>query len=400
MTYVKRAVEPILTEMLAQFPAVALTGPRQAGKSTLLRQMLPDVTYRSLDDPQARRLALDDPELFLDAAERMIVDEVQYIPELLSYIKMRIDRRRDERGRFILTGSQQFHLIKGLGDSLAGRVGILELLPFSVGEACGEIEKRKPRVIFEDACLRGMYPEPATVPGLDSSRWYAAYVQTYLERDVRSLYDVGNLREFERFLVLLAARCGQILNIAGLATDVGVAANTVKRWISILEACRILFLLPPYYNNFGKRVIKSPKVYFVDCGLVCYLTRLKDAGHLLAGPMAGALFENFCVQEALKVFISRGVMPGLFYLRTKNGLELDLLVEGSNGRLCPFEFKLTQTPRTEDGRTLSLFRKEFGEAHPERGRLVCLAGNSCDLSRDVRSVTIHDYISGIADLAR
>jgi predicted AAA+ superfamily ATPase len=387
--------------MLQQFPAVAVTGPRQSGKSTLLKHALPDAAYRSLDDPQVRRLAEEDPRLFLDTpGEQLLVDEVQYAPALLSHVKLRIDERRDVRGRFVLTGSQQFHLIKGLGDSLAGRVGILELPPFGAKEVMRAGADPNPKPAFLQACLRGMFPELVTTPTLNSAHWYGAYVQTYIERDVRSLYDIGGLREFERFLMLLAARCGQALNLSALASDVGVAVNTIKRWISILEAGRIVFLLPPYYNNLGKRVTKSPKVYFLDCGIVCYLTGLRDPEHLLRGPLAGPLFENYCVQEAVKVSLSLGVRPRLYYLRTKAGLEVDLLVEGADGRLRPFEIKLTETPRLEMGAPLIRVREEFAALNMESGGLVTLAGVAPMLSRDFTVLTVADFLSAVAEIVR
>ena len=398
-TYVPRDVEPVLGALLEQFPAVAVTGPRQAGKSTLLRQVLPGHRYVTLDDPLARQQAIEDPELLLDSGERLIVDEVQYAPALLSYLKMRIDHRRDAKGRFVLTGSQQFGLMRNLGETLAGRIGLLELPPFGIGEAERAGAGGSTRKVFERACLRGLFPEPVTTPRLDATRWYAAYVQTYLERDIRTLYDVGHLREFERFLQLLAARCAQELNLSALAADVGMAVNTIKKWVSILEACRIVFLLPPYHDNLGKRIVKAPKVYFVDCGLVCYLTRLRDGEHLLNGPLAGPLFENLCVQEALKAMLARGVPPRLFHLRTRTGLEVDLLVEGPNGRLHPFEFKVTRTPRPEMGAALVRFRTEFGALDPEPGRLVTLSDQPGPLSRDVRLTPLREFVSEVSGLA-
>jgi uncharacterized protein len=300
----------------------------------------------------------------------------------------------------VLTGSQQFALIKNLGESLAGRIGLLELPPFSLGEAARVAKVSDTRAAFSRACLRGSFPEIVTSPVLDATRWYASYVQTYLERDIRGLYDVGSLREFERFLQLLAARCAQALNLSALANDVGVAVNTIKKWVSILEAGRIVYLLPPYHGNLGKRVIKAPKVYFVDCGLVCYLTRLRDGEHLLNGPLAGPLFENFCVQEVLKATLSEGVPLRLYYLRTQNGLEVDLLIEGVDGRLRPFELKLALTPRAEMGDALSRFADEFTALGPEAGEVVTLGGQARQLTKTVRAITLAELLSSARELAR
>jgi len=290
--------------------------------------------------------------------------------------------------------------MKDLGETLAGRIGLLELPPFGLGEAARAARVGSAREAFARACLRGSFPEVATTPDLDATRWYAAYVQTYLERDIRSLYDVGSLREFERFLQLLAARCAQALNLSAMANDVGVAVNTIKKWVSILEAGRIVYLLPPYHGNLGKRVVKAPKVYFIDCGLVCYLTRLRDEGHLLNGPLAGPLFENFCLQEVLKASLSEGAVPRLFHLRTKNGLEVDLLIEGSDGRLCPFEFKLAQTPRAEMADSLSRFADEFEALRPEAGEVVTLGGQARQLTKMVRAVSVTGLVASARELAR
>ncbi len=399
--YVHRSIESVLKNLLKQFPAVAVTGPRQSGKSTLLQKSLPEVRYVTLDDPVALQQALNDPELVLGTGGKpVILDEIQYAPSLLPYIKMRIDRNRDARGRFILTGSQQFALIKDLGESLAGRIGLLELLPFSVEETARAGASSGSLARFERACLRGMFPEPTMNSGMDVPRWYASYVQTYLERDIRSLYNIGNLREFERFLQLLAARCSQELHLTVLATNTGVAVNTIKKWISILEACRIVYLLPPYYRNLGKRIVKAPKVYFLDIGIVCYLTGIRDRHHVLNGPLAGALFENFCVQEALKAMFSKGVSPRLYFLKTHNGLEVDLLAEGINGRLCPFEFKFSGTPKPTMCSSLEHFGKLFKELNPEPGRLVSLSEKTAPLTRSIMHASLDVFLSEIRNLAR
>lgn len=404
-SYVPRDIEPTLRQMLGQFPAVAVTGPRQSGKTTLLQHVLPDYVYLTLDDPLVRRQALEDPELLLDeAGERVVIDEIQYAVSLLPYLKMRIDRARERTGRFVVTGSQQFAMMKNLGETLAGRIGLLELLPFGVGETARGLGRKtgkwEARAAFVHTCLRGSFPEPALRTRVDPDRWYAAYIQTYLERDIRSIYDVGSLREFERFLQLLAARCAQVLNLSVLAAEVGVGVNTIKRWVSILEACRIIYLLPSYHTNLGKRIVKAPKIYFLDCGLVCYLTRLRDAEHLLRGPMAGPLFENFCVQEAVKVFLAEGVQPRLYYLRTKAGLEVDLLVEGADGRVAPFEIKLSRTPRVEMAGALAKFRKEFAAIAPLPGGLVSLSERKGRLTEDVRMLPLEGFLDEVRGLVR
>lgn len=401
--YIHRDLEPALRKRLREFPCVVVTGPRQAGKSTLLRAVLPDYAYLTLDDPQVRQMAVQDPEGFLDTlGERGIVDEIQYAPELLSYLKMRIDRDRTRCGRYVLTGSQQFVLMKGVSESLAGRVGLLEVMPFDLAE-----KRRGPglgrvlasaRGAFEHACLQGSFPEAVVRRNLSRDAWQAAYLQTYLERDVRMLYDIGNLRDFERFLQLLATRCSQMLNLSTFARDLGVGVNTIKRWLSILDACRIVVLLPPYYNNLGKRVTQASKVYFMDCALVCYLTGIRDAEHLFKGPMAGALFENFCIIETFKALLARGVRPQLFYIRTAAGNEVDLLVEVANGKLWPVEFKLSRTPKLSMADALKTYRKTFAALSPERGAVVSLADAGRRLSADADLLSLDSFLARVVAL--
>jgi uncharacterized protein len=398
-TYIPRDLEAVFKNVLAQSPAVAVTGPRQAGKSTMIRHVLPDHAYVTLDDPLVRAQALDDPDLLLrDAGDKVIVDEVQYAPSLLSHVKMRIDRDRSAKGRFILTGSQQFALTKGLSESLAGRIRLLEMMPFNLGERTRALGAMDSHAAFVGACLRGSFPELVVDPAIDSRGWHASYVQTYLEKDIRSIYDVGSLREFERFLRLLASRCGQELNLSTMAVDIGVAVNTLKRWISILEACRIVFLLPPFHANLGKRLIKAPKVYFLDTALVCFLTGLRGEDHLLGGPLAGPLFENFCVEEAVKTALAKGAATRFHHLRARAGLEVDLLVEGPNGLLHPFEFKLSSTPRPEMATGLERFGKEFSALRPEPGAVVSLAPRSGPLTRGTGLLTVKSFLAKIGEL--
>ncbi len=402
MDYVHRQIEAQLALYLKQFPAVALTGPRQSGKSTLLREQCADYTYITLDDPLARSQAADDPHLFLDnLGDRGIVDEIQYEPSLLAYLKMRIDEDRDKRGRFILTGSQQFSLMKGLSETLAGRIGLLALWPFDLCERrevpalaaqCASNQQW-----FIDACLRGSFPELCTHPDLDASVWFGSYVQTYLDRDVRTLYDVGDLRDFQRFVQLLAGRCAQQLNLSELARDIGIAVSTAKRWVSVLEAGGVVHLLPPYYRNFGKRVVKAPKVYFSDCGLVCYLLGIHTPELLLNGPLAGPLFENFGVQETRKILAHTGRSSSLYYLRTSKGLEVDLLLEEEGHDLFPIEFKLSKTPRPAMADNIAKLGQAFPQLDLAAGYLLSLSEDDRKLTRKARALPLIDYCERLAE---
>ncbi|MEW5909703.1 MAG: ATP-binding protein [Thermodesulfobacteriota bacterium] len=399
MKYIHRNIEPVLKKALSQFPSLVISGPRQSGKTTLLTNTLKDYAYLTFDDPLNRERATSDPRLFLDeSGKKVILDEIQWVPHLMSYIKMNIDQNRREKGVYIFTGSQQFSLIKNLSDSLAGRIALLDLLPFSIDEKIKVLKLKTPVDGFIHAALRGSYPELTVFPELDASSWYGAYVQTYLERDVRSLYNVGNLRDFQRFMQLLASRCAQILNMSQFANDLGVSVPTVKTWLSILEASRIIYLLPPYYSNLGKRVTKAPKIYFLDIGLVCYLVGLKGTEHLLKGPMAGALFENYVVQETVKLFFNCGKRGSLYYLRTNNNLEIDLLIEESHQVLWPIEIKLSKTPGLAMGSNIERFKKLFSKFTIKEGRIICIADKAVRLSRDLHAVSPSIYLRYLSSL--
>lgn len=390
-------MESCIKKIVKSFPCLAVTGPRQSGKSTLLMNILPDYTYITLDDPLERQRALSDPRLFLDTAgEKVIIDEIQWAPQLMSYIKMRVDEHRDKMGAYVFTGSQQFTMIKNLSDSLAGRIALLDLLPFSVGEKKTAISLKSAMDAFIHAALRTSYPEPSLHAGLDVSAWAGAYVRTYLERDVRSLYNIGNLSDFQHFLQLLASRCSQILNMSQFANDLGVSMPTIKSWLSILEAGRIIYLLPPYYVNLGKRITKSPKIYFLDIGLVCYLTGIREREHLMKGPLAGPLFENFCISETIKLFFNQGRRGNLYYLRTNNNLEIDLLIEESFETVMPVEIKLNKTPSMRMGSNISRFKELFSKLKIQDGRILSLTEKSTPLSRDISAVTLDDYLKQLA----
>ena len=392
-----REIEDPLKDLVRQFPATALTGPRQSGKSTLLKKIFGKThRYISFDDPLTRQRAVSDPELFLDNIEEPVIfDEIQYAPELLSYLKILIDKKRNKRGRFILTGSQQFNLIKNLSDTLAGRIGLLTLLPFSRQEkSCITSMKKKlinTQKFFTDACLRSSFPEVSVHPRMDFEAWCGSYIQTYLERDIRTTYNVGSLREFQKFMQLLATRCSQFLNLNSLSGELGIAVNTIKKWISVLEASQLIYLLYPYYRNLGKRVTKRPKVYFLDCALVCYLTGIRDARHLLNGPMAGALFENYIIQETIKSYFNKGKRPNMYYLRTHNDVEIDLIIEKSM-RIYPFEIKLSKSPNINMVKPMDRFKKIFSKLEIMTGGLICLSDEDISLTRNVKARSLGSYM--------
>lgn len=397
--YIHREIESALKRSVKQFPAIAVTGPRQSGKSTLLREIFSKThNYVTFDDPINREQALSDPKLFLEnAGQKAIIDEIQYAPQILSYIKIMIDNKRHEKGRFIFTGSQQFILIKNLGDSLAGRIALFDLLPFDINEkrrvsGMGRVLDTSSKC-FVHSCLFGSFPEVAVSRDIDVNTWYSAYLQTYLERDVRTTYNIGKLRDFQLFIQLLAARCSQILNLTSFSNDLGIGVNTIKRWISILEASRIIYLLPPYYQNFGKRLTKSPKIYFLDCGLVCYLVGIKSRELLLKGPMAGQLFENFYIQETVKHFFNKGARPRLYYIRSHNKLEIDLMIEHSNMNVSLIKIKFSKTPRTAMASNINKFKKNFPKLKIRDSKILSLSDGTIQLVDGVSFQGLDDYLA-------
>jgi hypothetical protein len=366
--YVHRALEGRLRRYLELFPAVAVTGPRQSGKSTLVRAAFPDYPYVSLDDPEEVRAAERDPRGFLARFPgNVIIDEAQRGGELFSYLKLAIDAEREVYGRFILTGSNQFDLSRHISESLAGRVGLLSLLPFERFEMPAEARYLQ--------MLRGSYPE-LVLRGYEGAReWTAAYLATYLERDIRLMRGVGKLSDFQTLVQLLAARTAQEYNASALARDVGVDSKTIESWVSLLEASYIVFRLRPWSANIGKRLIKRPKLYFWDTGLVCHLAGLRDEEALVAGPMAGSVFENLVVAEILKGASHRGIDLEAQYFRESNGLEADLLLfDRESGERRIIEIKTSSTAKALWTEGISRISSLVGV--PDSRRLVAYRGET------------------------
>lgn len=340
MTYQKRAVEYEIRKAAKTFPAILVTGSRQAGKTTLLRNMFPQYKYVSFDLYSDLEAVKDDVRLFLaQHAPPVILDEIQYAPEILRFIKGTIDQHRHTYGQFALTGSQVFPLMKGVSESLAGRVAIFELYPFSWTELGMTPDVQQTL----QGMVQGFYPEFIANPGISHLQWFNAFLMTYIERDVRNIRANINIALFQRFLRLLAARAGQLLNLSEIAKELGISQPTANDWLEILEATYVIFPLRPFFNNISKRYVKSPKLYFVDTGLLCFLLGLHSADELSRSPFLGHVFENMVIMEIKKRIAASAIPRNLYFYRTLKGVEIDLIIE-SGGKLDAYEIKWTQTP--------------------------------------------------------
>lgn len=383
---IDRQIEPFLKKAVRLFPALFVTGPRQSGKTTLLKKCYPEAAYVTFDDPVTQNFAKSDPFGFMSqfSADQIIIDEIQYVPDLFSYLKMDIDQNRSNYGKWLLTGSQQFNVMTKMSDSLAGRVAILNLFPFCYHEFMSfkqEIEK---------ILWNGTYPEVVINPEI-RELWIPSYIRTYIERDVRQIINVQDLSLFQIFIGLCAASHSQELNTAGISRDSGMAQPTIKRWISILQSSFIIYLLKPFSNNLGKRLIKRPKLYFIDSSIPAYLTRQGTPDSLFNGAMGGAFFEGFMIIETLKIIVNRGKNAELFFFRSHDGMEIDLIIEFS-GKYHAIEIKKTQTPTQKHADSLEKFiellKKKAGESF-----VVCQINGTKPLTRNITALSFQEYLS-------
>ncbi len=376
MKYKNRVLANTINRAIKTFPAVVVTGPRQSGKTTLYRMLFSKThNFISLEDPDVRVRAKEDPLNFLNQYKPpLIIDEIQYFPELLSYIKTKIDSNR-KPGQWLFTGPQNFILMNNISQSLAGRIATLSLLPFSISELVDNAQGTKDfinwskdkqlnkqannKISLSESILRGFYPEIATNKKVDRKLWCSSYITTYLERDIRSLTNIGDLSQFERFLIACAIRTGQILNISEIARDIGISVPTAKRWLSLLETGQQIYLLYPYYKNIGKRIMKSPKIYFCDTAICSYLLGIHNSETLLGSPYFGNLFETMIVIDFLKRFLHFGDKPSMYYFRTRDGLEVDLVIEIA-GYLYLYEIKSSMTILPKHAASLKRMINEFG----------------------------------------
>jgi hypothetical protein len=381
VSMVERDVEPHLRRLAKRHPVIAITGPRQSGKTTLCRAVFPKHPYVSLEAPDERRFALDDARGFLARfPDGAILDEVQRAPELLSYLQGLVDE--DPRnGRWILTGSQQFALSHAISQSLAGRVALLELLPLSVTEL--RRFKSAPRGLFE-TLYTGGYPRIVD-RRLPPAEWLASYVATYLERDVREVLRVGDLLSFQTFLTQAAARSAQLLNLSNLGVDAGITQPTAKAWLSVLETGYVAYRVPPFVRNLRRRLVKTPKLYFVDSGLLCHLLGIRSPDELVRHPLRGAVFETWVVSEVRKAFAHRGERAPLTFYRDQTGVEVDLVIEHAR-ELIALEIKSGQTVASDFFANLDRFETELQHEHSKAKlrRVLAFGGDQGQKRSDTR----------------
>lgn len=400
---IARHLAKTLKAVARQYGVVTVTGPRQSGKTTLVRATFPRHHYASLEDPDDRAFATEDPRGFLDQfSGKVILDEVQRVPDLFSYIQGIVDRE-DRPGRFILSGSQNFLLMQRISQTLAGRCAVLHLLPFSRAELIGAPIKDAARLAVPRRSVApeksgastalfatlftGFYPRIHD-KHLRPQTWLANYYRTYLERDVRDLLNVGDLETFGRFVRLCAGRSGQLLNTSSLAADAGISHTTARRWLSILEASFVVYLLRPHHRNFNKRLVKSPKLYFLDTGLLCYLLRIRRAEELVTHGARGAIFETWVVGETLKNYYNRGLEPDIYFWRDSAGREIDLLIDQGATQI-PIEIKSGQTVAGDSFKNLDFWQNLAGQPDGPAG--LVYGGDTSYKRRGVSVIAWSDW---------
>lgn len=398
--YINRTLEKHIKQLSNQFKVILVTGARQVGKSTLLKHCDPERNYVTLDDYRAREMALNDPELFLQRYKApLIIDEIQYAPSILSYIKIAVDNS-DKKGQYWLTGSQQFHMMKNVTESLAGRVAIVDLKGLSLKElddleqvpfvpTSDNIENMRKSSKYHDLTdiyqkiWRGSYPEVNTNTDTDWETFYKSYLRTYIERDIKDLNAVKNEMDFIKFLKVLAARTGQMLDYTDISKEVGVSSPTIKSWVSILVSSNIVYLLQPYFSNINKRIVKTPKIYFMDTGLCSYLTNWDNSQVLESGAMSGAIFETYVVSEIIKSYAHNIKEPNIYYYRDKDKREIDVIIE-RNGKLYPIEIKKSSNPDKSAIKNFSV----ISEDNLGNGAVVCLAKEDYPITKNINAIPI------------
>ena len=396
MSYIKRNIEITIEKAAKMFPAVLVTGARQVGKTTVLKHNIKDIPYLTLDDPIILQSALEEPgSFFKTMPPPVIIDEIQYAPNLFTYIKMIADDS-GKKGQFYLTGSQQFMMMKNVSESLAGRIGIINLLGLSLREIKGVdfneafvptidyIDKRRSTVQRLNYKEIWEYIHKGFMPAMhvDNPDWqmfYASYTKTYIERDVRDLTQVGDELKFIKFMTAVASRTSQMLNLTSVANEVGISVPTADRWLSVLISSNIVYLLKPYYNNIMKRAVKTPKLFFLDTGLAAYLRKWNSPDVIEAGAMSGAFFETFVVAEILKSYYNAGVLePSIYYYRDKDAKEIDIIIEES-GTLYPVEIKKTSNPGKEHIENFSVLEK-VKDINIGTGCVICMYENIININ--------------------
>jgi len=377
--YLKREIEQEVLEMVGQYPVLTITGPRQSGKTTLVKHLFGYLPYYNFESPDTRRLVESDPRAFLQQNQKgAILDEIQNIPELISYLQQVVDENRDNL-KFILTGSNQFSLMDSVTQSLAGRTAIIKLLPLSLAEIGNSFN-----ISTDDLIFKGFYPGVYS-HNLSPHKAYRNYYETYIERDLHKLIKVKDLSQFQHFVRIFAGRVGNLVNLSAIAGEIGASVGTIKAWITILEASYIVYLLHPYSDNRGKRLIKSPKVYFYDVGLLSFLLGIEDTNQLSRDPLRGAIFENMIVMELMKIRFNKGLDTNMFFYRDSNHSEIDIVI--SRGRLLqPVEVKSSKTFHPDFLKQFTRFQKTL----PDRiiDPLLIYDG---DLEQKVQGIEVVNY---------